>query len=100
MEVVQWRETKSILKSSDDYPSRLSKLNLQSLADPTYTRDVVFLYNIINEHYKIDFVDRLTFCSDRKVGYNLRTNDSLNLNYIRSRTNAFKYNYFTRIVKE
>lgn len=66
-----------ILKSGDDYDARLSKLNLQSLAERRFVRNVAILYNLINGHYKIDFSDKLVFCKYGNVGHGLRNNDSL-----------------------
>ena len=47
-------------------------------------------YNLINGHYNIDISDRLLFCKDRNVGYDLRKNGSLDLASMYSRTNSFK----------
>ena len=51
-------------------------------------------------HYNIDFSDKLLFCRERNVDYNLRKNDSLDLANMYSRTNSFKYSYFIRIINE
>ena len=59
-------------KSGADYNTRLSQLSLHSLSNRRFIRDVVFLYNLINGHYNIDISDRLLFCKDRNVGYDLR----------------------------
>ena len=67
--------------------TRLSRLSLHSLSDRRFTRDVVFLYSLINGHYNIDISDRLLFCKDRNnVGYDLRKNGSLELASMYSRT--------------
>ena len=47
------RATRWNLNSNDKYGSRLSELNLQTLSDMRYSRDVVFLYNVINKYYNI-----------------------------------------------
>ena len=90
LEAIQRRATKFILKSGEDYNTRLSQLSLHSLSNRRFTRDVVFLYNLINGHYNIDISDRLLFCKDRDVGYDLRKNCSLDLASMYSRTNSFK----------
>ena len=100
LEAIQRRATKFILKSGEDYNTRLSQLSLHSLSNRRFTRDVVFLYNLINGHYNIDISDRLLFCKDRIVGYDLRKNGSLDLASMYSRTNSFKYSYFIRIIDE
>ena len=100
IEAIQRRATKFILKSNEDYNIRLKELDLQSLYNRRYIRDVVFLFNLINGHYNVDVSDKLIFCKKRKVDYNLRKNDTLDLVTIYSRTNIFKYSYFIRIVNE
>ena len=100
LEAIQRRATKFILKSGADYNTRLSQLSLHSLSNRRFIRDVVFLYNLINGHYNIDISDRLLFCKDRNVGYDLRKNGSLDLASMYSRTNIFKYSYFIRIIDE
>ena len=77
----------------------LNCTTLYSLSDRRFTRDV-FLYSLINGHYNIDISDRLLFCKDRNVGYDLRKNDSLDLACMYSRTNSFKYSYFVCIIDE
>ena len=49
-EAIQRRATKFILKSGEDYNTRLSRLSLHSLSDRRFTRDVVFLYSLIDGH--------------------------------------------------
>ena len=51
-------------------------------------------------HYNIDISDKLLFCKERNVDYNLRKNDSLDLVSMYSRTNSFKYSYFISIINE
>ena len=97
LEAIQRRATKFILKSGEDYDTRLSRLSLHSLSDRRFTR---VLYSLINGHYNIDISDRLLFCKDRNVGYDLRKNGSLDLACMYSRTNSFKYSYFVRIIDE
>ena len=57
-------------------------------------------FDLIKGHYNVDISDKLLFCKERKVDYNLRKNDTLDLVTIYSRTNIFKYSYFIRIVNE
>ena len=55
---------------------------------------------MINGHYNIDISDKLSFCKDRNIDYDLRKNDSLDLVCMYSRTNSFKYSYFILIINE
>ena len=100
IESIQRRATKFILKTNEDYDFRLKQLDLQSLYDRRFIRDVTFLFNLMKGHYNIDFSDKLLFCRERNVDYNLRINDSLDLANMYSRTNSFKYSYFIRIINE
>ena len=70
LEAIQRKATKFTLKSNEDYNTRLSQLNLQSLFNRKFTRDVVF--NLIKGQYNIDISDKLSFCKDRNLDYNLR----------------------------
>ena len=54
----------------------------------------------MKEHYNIDFSDKVLFCRECNVDYNLRKNDSLDLANMYSRTNSFKYSYFICIINE
>lgn len=54
----------------------------------------------MNGHYDMDISDKLLFCKDRSVDYNLRKNDSLDLVSMYSRTNIFKYSFFICVVNE
>ena len=94
------RATKSILKYNEDYNIRLKQLDLQSLYNRRFSRDVVFLFNLMKEHYNIDISDKLLFCKKRNVDYNLRKNDSLDLVSMYSRSISFKYSYLLRIINE
>ena len=51
-------------------------------------------------HYNIDTSDKLLFCKERNVNYNLRKNDSLDLAKMYSRTDSFKHTFFIRITNE
>ena len=79
IESIQRRATKFILKSNEDYDLRLKQLDLQSLYDRRFIRDVTFLSNLMKGHYNIDFSDKLLFYRERNVDYNLTKNDSLDL---------------------
>ena len=94
LEAIQRRATEFILKSNEDYNTRLSQLNLQSLFNRRFTMDVVFLFNLIKGHYNIDISDKVSFGKDRNLDYNLRKNYSFDLVCMYSRT---KYSYCTRI---
>ena len=88
IQAIQRRATKFILKSNEDYNIRLKQLNLQSIYNRRYIRNVVFLFNLMKGLYNIDISDRLLFCKERNVDYNLRKNDSLDLVSMYSRTNS------------
>ena len=100
IEAIQRRATKFILKYNEDYNIRLKQLDLQSLYNRRFSRDVVFLFNLMKEHYNIDISDKLLFCKKRNVDYNLRKNDSLDLVSMYSRSISFKYSYLLRIINE
>lgn len=51
-------------------------------------------------HYNIDISDKLLFCKEHIVDYNLGKNDSLDLASMYSRTNSCKYSYFYHIFNE
>ena len=100
IEAIQRRATKFILKYNEDYNIRLKQLDLQSLYNRRFSRDVVFLFNLMKEHYNIDISDKLLFCKKRNVDYNLRKNDSLDLVSMYSRSISFKNSYLLRIINE
>ena len=60
LEAIQRRTTKFILKSNEDYDTRLSLLNVQSIFNRRFMRDVVallvVLFNFINGHYTYRFL--------------------------------------------
>ena len=93
LEAVQRRATRWITRSDDDYDTRLSKLKLLSLSNRRFTRDVIFVLNVINGHYNTDISNKLIFCKDRNTGYNLRKNDTQDLVPHFSRTDGFKCNF-------
>ena len=81
--------------------TRLSKLKLLSLFDRRVIRDVTFLFNVTNGHYDIDISNKLIFCKERSMGYNLRKNDTQDLIPNFSRTNGLKFSFlFNCIVDE
>ena len=45
-------------------------------------------------------INKLIFCKDRNTGYNVRKNDTQDLVPNFSRTDAFKYSFFNRVVDE
>ena len=98
LEAIERRATKFILKSNEDYNTRLSLLNKQRLFNRRFARGVVFLLNLINGHYNIDISNQLSFCKDRNLDYDLRKNDTLDLVCMYSETNSFNYSYFIRII--
>ena len=55
---------------------------------------------MINGYFNIDVFNKLSFCKDRNLDYDLRKNDPLDLVCMYSRTNGFKYSYFIRIINE
>ena len=61
LETIQRRATKFIRKYNEVYNTRLSLLNLQSLFNRKFRRDVVFSFNLIS--------DKLSFCKDRNLDY-------------------------------
>ena len=81
-------------RCDDDYDTILSKLKLLPLFNRRFIRDVTFLFNVINGHYDIDISNKLKFCKERKMGYNLRKNDTQDLVPNFSRTNGLKYSFF------
>ena len=87
-EAIQRRVTKFILKANKDFNIRLKQLVLQSLHNRRFIRDV-FLLNLMTGHFKIDISDKLLFCKEHNVDFNLRKNDSIDLVSIYS-TNSFK----------
>ena len=60
LEAIQRRTTKFILKSNEDYNTRLSLLNVRSIFNRRFMRDVVALlvvsFNFINGHYTYRFL--------------------------------------------
>ena len=88
LEAFQPIATRWITRSDDDYDTRLFKLKFLSLFDRRLIRDVTFLFNVINGHYDIDISNKLKFCKERKMGYNLRKNDTQDLVPNFSRTNG------------
>ena len=54
----------------------------------------------MKEHYNIDTSDKLLFCKECNVNYNLRKNDPLDLAKMYSRTDSFKHTFFNRITNE
>ena len=56
---------------------------------------------MFNGYFNIGVSNKLSFCKDRNLDYDLEKNDSLDLVCMySSRTNGFKYSYFNRIINE
>ena len=97
LEAVQRRTTRWITKSDDHYDTRLSELKLLSLSGRWFIRDVTVLFNI---YYDIEISNKLLFCKDRNINYNLRKNDTQDLAPNFCRTNGFKYSFLDRVAYE
>ena len=95
IERVQKRATKLILKSDNNYESRLKELNLVSLEQRRFIADVTFLYKVLNGYFNVDFSSFLNFyCPE----FFFRSFDYLKLRKNFARTTSFKNSYFDRIV--
>ena len=64
VEEVQRRATKFILKTEDNYETRLKKLNLMSLKKRRFLADVTFLYKALNGISDINIDSYIDFYSD------------------------------------
>ena len=51
--LIQRRATKFILKSDDEYLVRLRKLRLLSLENRRLVADVIFFYEVVNNHVRL-----------------------------------------------
>ena len=94
---VQRRATKFILKTEDNYETRLNKLNLMSLKSRRFLADVTFLYKALNGISNINIHSYVDFYSDADH-YSFRKYDDLSLKKKYARTNPLKYSCFHRIV--
>ena len=56
--------------------------------------EILIFFKVINGHYDIDIWNKLIFCKDRNIGYNLRKNDSQDLVPYFIRTDGFTYIFF------
>ena len=99
LEAVQRRATRWIARSDDDYDTKISALKLLSSFDRRFIRDVTSLFNVFNDPYDIDIFSKPVFCKDRRMGYNLRINDTQDLVPNFNRTNSLKYSFFNRILE-
>ena len=61
---------------------------------------MLHFFNVINGPYDIDISNKLIFCKDRNIGYNLRKNYTQDLVPNFSRTDGLKYSFFNRVVDE
>ena len=96
-EKVQRRATKFILKTEDNYETRLKKLNLMSLKNRRILADVTFLYKALNGISNVNIDSYIDFYSDTDH-YSLGKYDDLSLKKKYARTNPLKYSFFHRIV--
>ena len=98
VEKVQRRATKFILKTEDNYETRLiKKLNLMSLQNRRILADVTFSYKALNGISNINIDSYVDFYSDADH-YSFRKYDDLSLKKKYARTNPLKYSFFHRIV--
>ena len=97
LERVQRRATKWILKTEDNYETRLKKLNLMSLENRRFLADVTFLYKALNGISNINIDSYVDFYSDADH-YSFRKYDYLSLKKKYTRTNLLKFSFFHRIV--
>ena len=97
VEKVQRRATKFILKTDENYETRLKKLNLISLKNRRFLADVTFLYKALNGISNINIDSYVDFYSDVDH-YSFRKYDDLSLKKKYARTNPLKYSFFHKIV--
>ena len=91
---MQRAATKFILKTEDNYETRLKKLNLMSLKNRRFLADVTFLYKALNGLCNIN-IDYIDFYSDADH-YSFRKYDDLSLKKKYARTNQLKYSFFSQ----
>ena len=96
VEKVQRRATRLILKTEDNYETRLKKLNLMSLKNRRILA-VTFLYKALNKISNINIDSYVDFYSDADH-YSFRKYNDLSLKKKYARTNPLKYSFFHRIV--
>ena len=96
VEKVQRRATRLILKTEDNYETRLKKLNLMSLKNRRILA-VTFLYKALNGISNINIDSYVDFYSDADH-YSFRKYNDLSLKKKYARTNPLKYSFFHRIV--
>ena len=89
VEKVQRRATKFILKTEDNYETRLKKLNLMSLKNRRFLADVIFWYKAFNGLCKINIDSHIDFYSDADH-YSFRKYNDLSLKKKYARTNPLK----------
>ena len=94
---MQRAATKFILKTEDNYETRLKKLNLMPLKNRRFLADVSFLYEAPNGLCNINIDSYIDFYSDADH-YSFRKYDDLSLKKKYARTNPPKYSFFHRIV--
>ena len=87
-----------ILKTDDDYGTRVEKLNLFSLQYRRFLFDVLlFFFKVLNGYINIDISAFINFYSDYDR-YCLRDRDNCVLKKNYARTDNFKFSFFNRIV--
>ena len=91
VEKVQRRATKFILKTEDNYETRLKKLNLTSLKNRRFLADVTFLYKALSGISNINIDSYTNFYSDADH-HLFRKYDDLSLKKKYSRTRAIIIN--------
>ena len=87
VEKVQRRATKFILKTEENYETRLKKLNLMSLKNRTILA-VTFLYKALNGISNVNIDSYIDFYSDADH-YSFRKYDDLSLKKKYARTKLF-----------
>ena len=93
VEKVQRRATRFILKTEDNYETRLKKLTLLSLKKRRFLADVTFLHKALNGLSDINIDSLIDFYSDADH-YSFRKYDDLSLKKKYARTNPLKYSFF------
>lgn len=78
VEKVQRRAIKFILKTEDNYETRLKRLNLMSLKNRRFLVDVTFFYKALNGISNINIDSYVDFYSNADH-YSFKKNDDLSL---------------------
>ena len=94
IERVQRRATKFILKTQDNYDTRLMELNLMTLENRRALADVTFLFKALNGKSNINISSFIDFYSAEHKSYSFRHFNSLSLRKKPDRTNVLKNSFF------